>query len=233
LVRDGKWHKISIPMTRFGGADFSDIRQYFMVASDDANGLHVGAGQTYEFDEIFWSENAPENMSRPAGTQFGIYTDRACDAGNFNASSDGGIFIWNKANGALTGATPSEGANAAAFNSPGAQWFGLGFTPEKLYDLTAFKTGHLHIALQVPAKSTSDFKIGIKSPGGPAVRESWIKFKSGADPYGMLRDGNYHQLIIPATDFSNSDFSAISVLLMIAGDGPATITFDDVYWTAN
>ena len=83
-----------------------------------------------------------------------------------------------------------------------------------------------------PASSTTDFKIGIKSPGGTAVRESWIKFRNGADPYGMLRDGNYHELLIPAADFVNSDFSAIALLLMIAGDGAATLAVDDVYWTA-
>jgi beta-glucanase (GH16 family) len=232
FVRDGQWHKVSIPMTRFGGADFTDIRQFFMVASDDSNGLHVSAGQKYEFDEIYWSENAPENISKPVGSMFGVYTERACDAGSFSTTTDGDIFIWNKANGVLSAAVAFEGSNALGFNAPGAQWYGLAFTPRKLHDLSAFSNGHLHIALKVPASSTADFKIGIKSPGGTAVRESWIKFKNGADPYGMLRDGNYHELVIPASDFNNSDFGAISLLLMIAGDGAATLAFDDVYWTA-
>ena len=232
FVRDGQWHKVSIPMTRFGGADFTDIRQFFMVASDDSNGLHVSAGKKYEFDEIYWSENAPENMAKPLGTRFGVYTERACDAGSFSTPADGDIFIWNKANGSLAAGTPFEGAAALSFNAPAAQWYGLAFTPKKLYDLSAFRSGHLHISLKVPASSTADFKIGIKSPGGTAVRESWVKFKNGADPYGMARDGSYHELMIPAADFDNSDFSAISMLLMIAGDGAATLAFDDVYWTA-
>jgi beta-glucanase (GH16 family) len=233
FLRDGTWHQVSIPMNRFNNADFTDIRQFFMVASDDSNGLKVGASQKYEFDEIFWSENAPENMAHPVGTQFGIYTERLCDAGNFNTTTDGDIFIWNKSNGVLTSAAPFEGKNASTFTAPSPQWYGMGFTPKKLYDLSAFKNGHLHIALKVPANVTSDFKIGIKSPGGTAVRESWIKFKNGADPYGMLRDGNYHQLSIPASDFNNSDFSALAILFMIAGDGPSTVIFDDVYWTTN
>ena len=65
------------------------------------------------------------------------------------------------------------------------------------------------------------------------MRESWIKFKSGADPYGMVRDGQYHELLIPVTDFCNSDFSAIAQLFMFAGDGPAGAEFDDVYLTAD
>jgi beta-glucanase (GH16 family) len=233
FFRDGQWHKVSIPMTRFLGADFTDIRQFFMVASDDANGLHVAAGQKYEFDEIYWSENAPENMVRPVGTLFGVSTERACDAGSFNPATDGSIFIWNKGNGTLTPGVPFEGASAFTFSGPGAQWYGLGFTPTKIYDLRAFARGHLHISLKVPATTTTDFKLGIKSPGGTAVRESWIKFRRDADPYGMVRDGQYHELLIPAADFSNSDFSAISQLLMLAGDGPARVEFDDVYWTVN
>ena len=100
--------------------------------------------------------------------------------------------------------------------------------------MSAFAAGHLHLALKVPATTTTAFKIGIKSPGGQGIRESWIKFEQGSDPYGMVRDGTYHELLIPAADFCNSDFSAITQLLMIAGDaGPATIGFDDVYWIAN
>jgi beta-glucanase (GH16 family) len=233
FIRDGQWHKVAIPMTRFGSADFTDIRQFFMVASDDTNGLHVTPGQTYEFDEIYWSENAPENLIRPAGTRFGIYTERTCDAGSFSVPGDGGSFIWNKANGALAPGTPFEGIQGQAFTAAAAQWYGLGITPTKLYDLSAFAKGHLHLALKVPASVTSDFKVGIKSPGGTAVRESWLKFKNGADPYGMVRDGKYHELLIPAADFCNTDFSAVAILFMLAGDGPAAFEFDDVYWTAD
>jgi beta-glucanase (GH16 family) len=233
FVRDGAWHKVSIPMTRFSGADFSDIRQFFMVASDDTEGLHVSAGQKLEFDEIYWSENAAENIRQPVGTRFCIYSDSACDGGSFDPATDGAIDVWNKANGSLIAGVPFEGANAYTFSAPAAQWYGLGFSTGKLYNLKAFAGGHLHLALKVAAGNTADFKIGLKSPGGMAVRESWIKFKNGADPYGMLRDGKYHELSIPAADFNNSDFSAISNLLMIAGDGPSAITFDHVYWTAD
>ncbi|MGC3999331.1 MAG: hypothetical protein QM767_18575 [Anaeromyxobacter sp.] len=227
--RDGQWHQLSIPMTRFGSADFTDIRQYFMVAGANA----VTPGAVFEFDEISWSENAPENLTRPVGTRFGVSTERSCDAGSFDSTGDGSIFIWNPANGALTAGPPSEGANGFTLTAAAPQWYGLGFAPARLYDLGAFAHGHLHISLKVPASTGTDFKLGLKSPGGMAVRESWIKFKAGADPYGFVRDGQYHELSIPASDFPNSDLGAVSLLLMIAGDGPATISFDDVYWTAD
>ena len=233
FVRDGQWHRVSIPMTRFGGADFTDIRQFFMLASDETNGLRVTAGQTYEFDEVTWTENAPENLTKPTGTRFGIATERVCDAGSFNAATDGTLAIWNKANGVLSAGTPFEGSSAQAFIAPAAQWYGLGYTPTKLHDLSAFAKGHLHVALKVPATITADFKLGIKSPGGPAIRESWIKFKNGADPYGFVRDGQYHELLIPAGDLCNSDMSAISILFMLAGDGPGSFQIDDVYWTVD
>jgi len=234
FARDGAWHQISIPMTKFAGADFSDISQYFMFVSNLPEGGLATVGQKWEFDEIYWSENAPENIVKPVGTKFGLFTDAACDAGSFTAGGvDGDIFVWNSANNTILTGTPFEGANSYAFSAPNAAWYGMGFTPTKLYDLSAFAAGHLHLRLKVPASSTSSFKIGLKSPGGQTVRESWINFKNGSDPYGFVRDGAYHEVVIPAGDFCNSDLGAIAQLLMIAGDGPATIEFDDVYWSSN
>ncbi len=229
FLRDGAWHKVAIPMTLFGNADFTDIRQFFMVAGSDA----VTPGSTFEFDEIYWSENAPENLVRPAGTKFGIFTDRVCDAGSYDATTDGAVNLWNPGNLQVTTGTPFEGTHSYAFKAPDPVWYGLGFAPAKLFDLKAFAGGHLHIALKVPATCVTDFKLGIKSPGGTAVRESWIPFRNGADPYGLVRDGAWHQLVIPCADFCNSDFGAISQLLMLAGDGPAVMEFDDVYLTAD
>ena len=229
FVRDGQWHRVAIPMTRLANADFTDIRQFFMAAGSEA----VTPGATFEFDQITWTENAPENLVRPVGTRLGVFTERACDAGTFDASTDGALAIWNKDNGAVTAGVPFEGVSARTLTAPAAAWYGLGLAPAKLYDLSAFANGHLHLALKVAPGVTTDFKIGLKSPGGTAVRESWIPFRMGADPYGMVRDGQYHELLIPMADFCNSDCSAIAQLFMLAGDGPATLTFDDIYITAN
>ena len=227
--RDGQWHQVAIPMTAFLNADFTDIVQFFMVESTGT----VTPGAVYAFDAITWSENAPENLVKPVGTRFGICTERACDAGSLAPGGDGAIQVWNKANFTAVPGVPFEGTASVAFNAPAAQWFGLGIAPARLYDLSAFAGGHLHIALKVPATTTSDFKLGLKSPGGTKVRESWIKFIQGSDPYGLVRDGQYHELLIPASDFCNSDFSALAQLLMVAGDGPAALEFDDVYLTAD
>ncbi len=228
FARDGQWHKVAIPMTRFAGADFSDVRQYFMVAGDSSS-----PGTLWEFDEIYWSENAPENLVKPAGTRFCVYSERTCDGGAFTPGEGGDVLLWNAANGAASVGTPSEGAVSFALSAPAKVWYGLGITPQKLYDLSAFAKGHLHVALKVPATTVTDFKLGLKSPGGTNVRESWLKFKRGADPYGFVRDGQYHQLSIPAGDLDNSDLKAVSLLFMVAGDGPASLEFDDVYWTAD
>jgi len=229
FARDNQWHTLSIPMTALGSADFTDITQFFMLVSSGT----VTAGRTYEFDEIYWSPNAAANLVTPNGNMFGIFTDRACDAGKFTPTGDGAIYVWNTANNQVLGSVPFEGANSFSFSAPLVQWYGLGFTPTRLYNLSAFANGFLHIALKVPASTTGDFKIGLKSPGGTAVRESWINFQNGADPYGFVRDGRYHELRIPASAFNNSDLSAVAQLLMITGDGAAQMEFDDVYWTKN
>jgi hypothetical protein len=60
-----------------------------------------------------------------------------------------------------------------------------------------------------------------------------LGFFDGAYPYGMVRDGNYHELMIPLSGFCNSGLAAVSQFFMVAGDGPATMAFDGVYLTSN
>ena len=84
--------------------------------------------------------------------------------------------------------------------------------------------------MKVASGGVLPFKIGIKSPGGTAVRESWIKM--GLTEYPVTADGAFHDYSIPATEFLNSDFSAISQHFMISGvGGPMTMEIANIYWT--
>ena len=228
FARDNQWHDITIPMVNFGGSDFTDVSQFFMFMS----GTSMTPGQTYEFDNIYWSENDANNIVQPVGTKFGIVTSSVCDAGSYNRDADGAVNNWNPSNGTIS--TGSLGtSNSIAFAASQGAWYGMGLAGNKLYNLSAFATGHLHFSLKVASGgSTSMFRIGLKSPGGPSVRESWIKM-GGAD-YPVVADGAFHDYSVPSQEFLNSDFSAISQLLMIAGNpGPINLEIANVYFTSN
>jgi len=229
FARDNQWHDITIPMTNLSGADFTDVSQFFMAMS----GATVTANQAYEFDNIYWSENDANNIVKPVGTKFGVLTSTTCDAGNYNYATGGSLNNWNASgNGTITaGATGAS--NSFNFVAPAAVWYGMGLAPTKLYNLSAFATGHLHFSLKVAAgSSTAMFQIGLKSPGGSSIRESWIKMGSAA--YPVVADGVTRDYSIPAQEFLNSDLSAVSQLFMVSGvAGPMNMDVSNIYWTNN
>jgi len=228
IARDNQWHDITIPMTNLSSANFTDISQFFMAMS----GTTVTANQTFEFDNIYWSENDANNIVKPVGTKYGVLTATSCDAGNYNYATGGAMNNWNASNGTIgTGATGAT--NSFSFAAPAAVWYGMGLAPTKLYNLSAFATGHLHFSLKVaPGSSAAMFQIGLKSPGGPSVRESWIKIGSAAYPFAA--DGVTRDYSIPAQEFCNSDLSAVSQLFMVSGvAGPMTMDISNIYWTNN
>jgi hypothetical protein len=95
--------------------------------------------------------------------------------------------------------------------------------------------------------SSVTFYVGMKSgnvigpdapwgantgPGG--VGQFWIKFAPGSDPYGFVRDGNWHIVEIPMSDIvADVDLSQVSQLFQILGvDGPiSAIELDDIYFS--
>jgi len=223
--RDNQWHDITIPMTNFISSDFTDISQFFMFMS----GATVTSGQIYQFDNIYWTENEAARTVTPVGTKFGVLTAGACDAGKYDRNADGAVNNWNTANGSIAAGSLGEGSSFS-FSAPAGDWYGMGLAANKLYNLSAFANGHLHFSMKVASGGVLPFKIGIKSPGGTAVRESWIKM--GLTEYPVTADGAFHDYSIPATEFLNSDFSAISQHFMISGvGGPMTMEIANIYWT--
>jgi len=242
FARDGNWHTVSIPLNRYANTDFNTIHQIFMIAADSAS-----ASTTLSIDNVYWEPSAARPT--PANGNFGVYTETAAnkDAGEFALGVDGNFFVWeNTLDPAAQ--TPYEGSESLSFTSAaGLSWFGAAFTPNIKYNLTAFSYPESKLRFAMKTSSSTTFMIGMKSGNvigpdspwgsntGPAgVGQVWITFAPGSDPYGFVRDGNWHVIEIPMSDIiADIDLFAVSQLFQILGiTGPISdIELDDIYFT--
>ena len=74
----------------------------------------------------------------------------------------------------------------------------------------------------------------MKSGNIDGVGQKWITFQAGSDPYGFVRDGQWHTVEIPMSDMAPEvDLLEVSQLFQVLGvSGPiSNIEFDDIYFT--
>ena len=129
--------------------------------------------------------------------------------------------------------TPYEGTNVLSFSSAAGQtWFGAGFTPNVKYNLTAFGYPNSTLHFEMKTTSTTTFQIGMKSGNETDLGQYWVNFEDGSDPYGFVRDGNWHSIDIPMSTFNNVDLLHVSQLFELLGtEGPiSNIAIDNIYF---
>ena len=227
FARDGQWHSLTIPLNRFGNIDFRTVHQLFMLAGDPAPAMNLS------IDNVWWEPSVARPA--PAGGNFGVYTETALhkNAGQFALGTQGNFFIWENT---LVAApqTPLEGTQSISLQSAAGQtWFGAAFTPNVKHDLSAFSppNGKLCFALKTSANTT--FLVGLKSGNIDGVGQKWITFPAGNDPYGFVRDGQWHTVQIPMSDVvPEVDLREVSQLFQVLGvNGPVSnIQLDDIYF---
>jgi hypothetical protein len=229
FARDGAWHTASIPLNRFANTDFNTIHQMFMLAGDPPP-----AALNLSIDNVWWEPSVPRPA--PAGGSFGVYTETEAhkNAGEFALGVDGNFFVWEDTLDPNT-QSPYEGTNSLSLKSaPGPAWFGAAFTPNVKHNLAAFDNpnGKLHFAMKTSSSVT--FQIGMKSGNMDGVGQKWITFESGSDPYGFVRNGQWHTVEVPIADLGPEvDLGEVSQLFQILGtSGPISdIELDDIYFT--
>ncbi|MCO1336055.1 family 16 glycosylhydrolase [Microbulbifer sp. OS29] len=224
LKRDGEWHQVSIPLSKFA-VDFNTINQAFMIRGDAATENFVLA-----IDDIHFSESVEKTA--PTGV-FSLYTETTESDSTFDLGADGNLYVWG--NTLLDAAqTPFEGEESLSYYFSGAGWFGMAFTADNYYDLSAFDndTATLNFALKTNSETT--FKIGMKSGSVNDIGQQWIEFARASDPYDFARDGEWHQKSIPISNFSNQvDMSNVIQLFELLGvDGDISdIEIDNIYYS--
>ncbi|NDV63402.1 glycoside hydrolase family 16 protein [Puniceicoccales bacterium CK1056] len=243
FARDGLWHTVSIPLNGYANADFNTIHQIFMIAADSAS-----ASTTLSIDNVYWEPSVVR--PRPSSGNFGVYTETPANktAGEYLLGVDGEFFIWSETLNPVA-QSPYEGTESLSFTSaPGLQWFGAAFTPAVKYDLSAWDNPNGKLNFSMKTNSSTTFYVGMKSGNvigppspegwaneGPAgVGQVWIKFAPGSDPYGFIRDGNWHNIEIPIADIvGDTDLTQVSQLFQILGVDTAIsdIELDDIYYS--
>jgi len=226
LVRDGEWHEVIIPLNAFLNCDFTTVSQLFMIAGDPP-----ASDVTFSIDNIYWTPSVPRPT--PENGNFGVFSEDPAHttAGEIQLDVDGGFYVWEDT---LIAGTqdPYEGSSSLSFNSaPGFVWFGAAFSTTIKHNLSAFRfpNSKLHVALKT--SSTTTFRLGMRSGNVDDIGQKWIEFAAGNDPYGFVRDGNWHVIEIPMSDITDAvDLTAVSIPFQILGvNGPiSNIEFDDV-----
>jgi hypothetical protein len=155
------------------------------------------------------------------------------NAGSFALGVQGDFFIWANT---MTAATqhPYEGAQDISLLSAGLGWTGMAFTPNIKYNLTAYRYPGCQLQFAMKTTTTTSFLLGMKSGNIDGVGQKWITFQAGSDPYGFVRDGNWHVVSIPMSDFAPEvDLGAVSQFFEILSTAAAisNIELDDIHFT--
>jgi hypothetical protein len=199
-----------------------------MIAGDAAPAMNLS------IDNVWWEPSAARPT--PAGGSFGVFTETVLhkNAGEFALGVQGNFFIWENTLVAVA-QSPYEGSQSISLQSaPGLTWFGAAFTPNVKYDLTAFSSPNGKLRFSMKTSASTTFMAGMKSGNIDGVGQKWITFQAGSDPYGFVRDGQWHTVEIPMSDMAPEvDLLEVSQLFQVLGvNGPISrIEFDDIYFT--
>ncbi|HUJ09342.1 MAG TPA: family 16 glycosylhydrolase [Verrucomicrobiae bacterium] len=230
FARDGQWHSLKIPLNRFANTDFRTMSQMFMISSVG----NAPSALNLSIDNVRWEPSVARVT--PENGNFGVYTETAANktAGQFALGVQGNFFVWANTLVPIT-QHPYEGAEDISLQSaPGLTWFGMAFTPNVKYNLSAFRYPGCKLEFAMKTSSTATFMVGMKSGNIDGVGQKWITFQAGSDPYGFVRDGNWHVVDIPMSDFAPEvDLSAVSQFFEVLSTTSAIsdIELDDIHFT--
>ncbi len=202
----------------------------------DANGISASLPCKMFVDYIKISQNAGDELyigkDDSLRGNFGVLTETTTVTDSLSFGNTANLYYWNNLS-EIKNTVPFEGKNSLAVHANANDWFGMGIV-NNYVNLHNFSAG----SLKFHYKSTyqGQLKIGLTTGHG----ETWMNFPAGKQPYGLIRDGNWHEVSIPLADFSNSslgmniDIWSLKSAFMFAGDpaiSNADFYFDNIYYS--
>lgn len=166
--------------------------------------------------------------NRITTNRYGIYSDDASLPDKLTYGLDANLYVWNNLTG-ITGAAPQEGANVMAFRAAAGNWFGLGVSHD-VRNLSNFSNGYLKFWFKTSYQG--GFKFSVISQNG----QRDIVFAAGEQKLGLLRDGQWHQVVVPVNTLTGVDLTTITQAFTFSGDAPgaaADFFIDNVYYTTS
>jgi beta-glucanase (GH16 family) len=225
LVRDGEWHEVVIPFTAFGNIEFRSINNMFYLVGDNPS-----TAVTFAIDNIYWSDGT---KITPENGDYVLYSDTHVGVDKFDLGVEGDFYVWESTL-SPQATTPAEGSEALSFVHNNKGWFGAAFTASAMHNLTAFQNENAKLVFSMKTSDvTTTFNIGMKSGTRDGEGQTWIAFEPGKTPYGFQRDGNWHTVEIPMSDFYGAvNLMEVVQLFQILGVGNiANIAIDNIYLT--
>ena len=187
-------------------------------------------------DYIKLTQNAGDELyignNNAKSGNFGVLTETTTVTDSLSYGKNASLYYWNNLTN-IANAVPFEGSSLLAVHANAANWFGMGVSNNYI-NLSNFAGGSLKFHFKTSYQG--QFKIGLNTGHG----ETWLNFATGTTNYGLVRDGNWHEITIPMTDFNNPavgnniDLFSMKGAFMFAGDPPTTATdfyFDNIYFT--
>lgn len=174
-----------------------------------------------------------KNLTRQTGT-FGVYTETKPVTASLGANPT--IEVWS--NLAAAPSSAQEGSNVLSFTANPGNWFGLGIPTgaNNVKNMQNFIDGRLKFHMKT--SSNWPFSIGVSSTmngnaqAGTQAKTVRLDPASG-NQYGLIRDGQWHEVSIPISAFGNVEFRSINNMFYIVGDNPSsavTFAIDNIYW---
>ncbi len=163
---------------------------------------------------------------------FGVLTETTPVADSLSYGTNATLYYWNNLTN-INNAVPFEGSHLLAVHANSGDWFGMG-VDNNYVNLNNFGTGSLKFHFK--SSYAGQYKIGLKTGHG----ETWMNFPASTQKYGLIRDGNWHEVSIPLADFNNGalgmniDLYSVKGAFMFAGDpaaGAADFYFDNIYFS--
>jgi len=239
--RDGEWHRVIVPVSELTaqGLDLSAVGIPFAASG--------GAISNIAFDDVIYTvgseqpvnPNLNTNSDEPApgitAEQYGIFSERTGITEHFAIDQvNGFLHVWNNL-AEISGEAPLEGEELLAFSSPGDGWSGFGIFSENPLDLSHYESGYLNFSIKIPEGSNDSFTLLVEDKEGG---KGEVFFAPGADPYEVVRDGEWHSVSVPMADLlyqsSPLNMTILSNLFAVSSGSPATgYIFDDVFFSVS
>jgi beta-glucanase (GH16 family) len=214
-----------------GGTNFVGITDPALIIAS------LPAQMLVDYVRVYSNTNteffASKDLLKQTGT-FGVYTETKPVTASLGANPT--IEVWN--NLTASASTAYEGSNVISYTASTADWFGMAIPTgaANVKNMQNFIDGTLRFHMKTT--STWPFSVGVISTingnaqGGTQAKTVRLD-PAGTTQYGLVRDGQWHEVVIPLSAFGNIEFRSISNMFYIVGDKPTTaVTFalDNIYW---
>jgi len=210
FMRDGEWHELNIPILEFDTRDGWLPAEGHPTLEDlqEMRNPFIWNGQNVSvyLDEIWWAEgpySPGDEWQADPPYYLGIFQENADIATNLYYDSDLTFGIWNGFTNASDTVEAYSGDTCLYLVHKEGTWNAVGITSQKPLDFSNYLNGYLHLVMKIEPEVQDTFRIGFKSQNGNEYAVFF--YGDGNDPYGFVRDGEWHELKIPILEFDTRD----------------------------